>query len=62
MSTEDTRGNEPPKRFARQDDEPDDAAGHKADVSEDPDFSQNLGVDQPDGDDEGTAEKHNLRI
>ena len=61
MSTEDTTGNEPPKRFARQDDESDDASGHKADQSEDPDFSHNLGADRPESDDEGTVEKHNYR-
>jgi hypothetical protein len=61
MSTEDTDGNEALERLRRQDDESDDAVGHKAGLSADPDFSHNLGVDRPEGEDDGAVEKHNYR-
>jgi hypothetical protein len=58
MSTEDTTGNEAPEHLREQDDDADDVAGHKASFSADPDFSHNLGVDRPEGGDEGSSEKH----
>jgi hypothetical protein len=58
MSTEDTGEHEAPERLRRQDDDSDDTEGHRAGLSSDPDFSQNLALGRPE-DDERAVEKHN---